>query len=319
MTDSIDAPTLPRRRLRLSIRGLLLLIAFVAVVMCLTQFWLANRNADRAALSYQMSVLADPGASVESRLGAVDGMSQAKGRQARRALRLLSASLHDPDPRIRASAARVLGRLGSQVIVDGGTSGIDTVRPSAEALLDLIGDPDPGVSSATIQALQFLNSADADQRPVPDELIAEKLRALLEGGPSADPQGGDARLSAVRALATLEPIGADGPSWWRLALDDPDPKVRRAAIEVAMWDRQPSQPRRPGRGARLAVPGAGRPGPGPADDRHLELLVLAPQPEVGATGAGVVESRRGGPVLAPGDGVKRGGRTPEPDRSSGRE
>ena len=305
MTDSIDAPTLPRRRLRLSIRGLLLLIAFVAVVMCLTQFWLANRSADLAALSYQMSVLADPGASVESRLGAVDGMSQAKGRQARRALRLLSASLDDPDPRIRASAARVLGRLGSQVIVDGGTSGIDTVRPSAEALLDLIGDPDSlGASSSAIQALQFLNSADADQRPVPDELIAEKLRNCCWRAGRRSIRKGE--TLGCRRSGACHP-GAD--------------RSRRPLLVAARAGRTDRRFVGPRSRSLCGSSNRGRPRPGRGARRlFLVLDVLDPevrmiaiwnccsgsQPEVGVTGARVVESDAVARALLEGDRVFEG-------------
>lgn len=241
MPEPTEAPTAPRRRPRLSVRGLMLLVAGLGLAMALTRFWAANRDSDRATLSYQMAVLADGEAGVEGRLAAIDGMTSARGRRARRALRLLASTLEDPDPRLRASAARTIGRLGSQVIADAGPTGSDTVRPAAIALLDRVGDPDGGASAEAIHALMLLNRSGPEGGPVSPEEVAEGLRELLEHDRSLDPSRAEGRLAAMVALCVLEPIRGEGPPWLLRALDDPDPAVRRAAIEAALQPR-PSGP-----------------------------------------------------------------------------
>jgi hypothetical protein len=211
----------------------MLLIVGIGVMMALGRFWLANLDTDRATLSHQFRVLADPDASARVRLGAIDGMIQARGRQARRALGLLADALNDPDPDVRASAARMIGRLGVQVMADAGPSGEATVRPSAMALLDLIGDPDDDAAAAAIQAVVAVNASGSDGPVVPEGAIADRLRVLLAADRTAGSGGGDARLSAIRAIAAMEPIEGEGPLWFRLALEDPDPKVRHAALVAA--------------------------------------------------------------------------------------
>ncbi|QDV38857.1 HEAT repeat domain-containing protein [Tautonia plasticadhaerens] len=241
MPNPTEAPTAPRRSPRLSVRGLMLLVAGLGLAMALLQFWAANRNSDRATLSHQMGVLADRESGARARLGAIDGMSSARGRQARRALRLLASTLEDPDPIIRASAARMIGRLGSQVISDAGPTGSETVRPAALALLDRVGDPDGGASAEAIHALMLLNRSGPEGGPVAPEEVAGDLRELLEHDRSLDPSRAEARLAAMAALCVLEPIRGEGPPWLLRALDDPDPAVRRAAIEAALQPR-PSGP-----------------------------------------------------------------------------
>ena len=61
MPEPPDAPPARRLRLRLSVRALLLLIAVIGLALGLGQFWLANRDPERAVITYQLRTLADRG------------------------------------------------------------------------------------------------------------------------------------------------------------------------------------------------------------------------------------------------------------------
>lgn len=126
--------------------------------------------------------------------------------------RLARALLHDADPGVREAAALGLERLGAA-----GAS-LGAVRP---ALLHALGDPDPGVRAATVQALvEAPGGADVEQR----------LLALL-----ADPAG-EVRSAAVRALSWLEGQGRTAADrLLELAELDPDEEVRRDAVEALGW------------------------------------------------------------------------------------
>ncbi|RMH32815.1 MAG: HEAT repeat domain-containing protein [Nitrospirae bacterium] len=114
----------------------------------------------------------------------------------------LVAALHDPDSQVRAYSAWALGQIGSDVTHEG-----------MVALVGALGDGDPAVKDAAALALWFV---DADQTIV--DLLNQ---AFVVSEPAT-------RMAILKAL-----MGISHPSAYDVfvdALDDPDSRVRQAAV-----------------------------------------------------------------------------------------
>lgn len=231
----VDSPPIARRRrLRLSVRGMLVLVAVVGLAMGLGQFWLANFDTDQATLTFQMRTLADRDAPVAERVGAIDGLIQARGRQARRAMRVLAASLDDPSPEIRIGALAVIGKLTPQLLNDTGPTAIETIRPAVVRLPEMIDDPDIRVAEHAVYALGMLDPEVRDQLLDREDLV-EKLSTLIRiGGWSKGSEGFSTRRAAIELLAWIDASSDSMPSWLADALRDPDPDIREFAFGTAL-------------------------------------------------------------------------------------
>ena len=217
-----------RRRFRLSVRGLMLLVAAAGLTIAYVLFVMANRDFEHAWVSHQLRTLADRSADPTARAAAVEGLRGVRGRSARRAIRLLAAALDEPDPRLRAEAAEAIARLGVPLIDESGAAATATVRPAFPALLDAIGDRDPDVAVAAIGAAGALLAAgDRNEAGTIDpEALRGRLRPLVR-----DPGGGAPAAARARALGLLEELGAvEDEAAVLAALDDPEPAVRLEAI-----------------------------------------------------------------------------------------
>jgi HEAT repeat protein len=135
---------------------------------------------------------------------------------------------HDPDPALRAEAARVLAGWGGE----------DVVRALANALRD-----EPAVRTAAASSLAELKDARAASGLIPfaaddDEFVcASALRGLKELRLPDAAAPALAALSRQDAAVRREAIGVLGwlkhaaalPQLARVAVEDPDAEVRRAA------------------------------------------------------------------------------------------
>jgi HEAT repeat protein len=123
------------------------------------------------------------------------------------------ASLADPDPGIRKTAAFGLGELGDQEAI-----------PGLAPLLD-----DAVVDVRWNAALALANLGSDLGLPVLYRMLDRSLTTQI---PDITPaQAEEAMISAIRSLATLE-VEDSRELLERLSKDDPSLKVRQAAIEA---------------------------------------------------------------------------------------
>ena len=142
MTEATDTPKVARRRRRWTLWGLMLLVGVIGLAMGVGQFWWANQDPHRAAISQALRTLTDPEASVMAKRTAIDMVRSAQGRQARHALKALTAILDDPNPNVRAEAASTLGGIGRKLLSASDGLSADTVRSAVLALVETLDDPE---------------------------------------------------------------------------------------------------------------------------------------------------------------------------------
>jgi HEAT repeat protein len=145
--------------------------------------------------------LKDP--DVRVRRASIDSLEML-GNEAEAAVPGLIGVLMDPDPFVRWSAARVLGKIGQA-----------QAELVASGLIPLLSDPDLDVRLTVAESLRKLGPAAREAVPA----LTQVMRA------------GDAEIR-VAAIASLEGLGPAGePALPTLieALRDPDPRVRKAA------------------------------------------------------------------------------------------
>jgi HEAT repeat protein len=169
---------------------------------------------------------------VKDGVGALRTDPEMSRRVGRRAVLPLEAKLGDPEVKVRAHAALVLGQLGD----------VRAVEPLARALADP--SPEVRVEAAhalgalkDVRAIEPLTAALRDpdlnvRTEVGHALVAvggpdtlEPLLRLLSGSESAEARAGAAKvLGRVGGAAAVEPLSA--------ALRNPDEEVSRAAAEA---------------------------------------------------------------------------------------
>jgi HEAT repeat protein len=172
----------------------------------------------------------------------VDGAIEALLEMGEGAVPDLEIALGDPDPRIRAMAARVLGDLGP--------AGVGPGALEVGALLGgLISDPSPEVCEEAFEALVSLGAWAAGAAPAihgslqgkaSKEEVLDLCGLLATMGPAAVPHLADlldlpgARIPALEALRAIGPFAAGALDRVASHLADEDPEARRrAALAVA--------------------------------------------------------------------------------------
>jgi HEAT repeat protein/lysophospholipase L1-like esterase len=118
----------------------------------------------------------------------------------------LAATLESPDPRVRARAARALGRAGSDA---------RRLRPAVAARLE---DEDQAVRAAAVWALGRLG-------PRPDADLAALEGRLADADPAV-------RAGAAWSLGRLGPVAASAAPALVERLGDAEPEVRRRAVDA---------------------------------------------------------------------------------------
>lgn len=230
MAESTSTP--PRRLPRPTVRALMLLVAAAGLAMGLSLFWRANRDPEHAWISLQLRTLADPDASTSARLAAAEALDRARGRQGRRAVRVLATALDDPEPEVRRTAATVLGLLGEGLRMASKGGEEASRRQAALALIRRLDDPADEVRDQAASSLAGLVEAarfDGLEILTPEEAGAAVIRLLALIGDSEDPL---AWLYYHQWAVNL--LIGDGPAGLRfrydLAANDDRPAVRRGAI-----------------------------------------------------------------------------------------
>lgn len=130
-----------------------------------------------------------------------------------RAVPELRAALGDPDPGIRKTAAFALGELGDPA--------------ATEPLVPLLEDEVADVRWNAALAVSRLGS-DAGV-PVLEQMVDRRFLDRVEGITAEQQQ--ETMISAIRALAATRGAAA-APTLERLAEEDPNLKVRQAALEA---------------------------------------------------------------------------------------
>ena len=228
---SPEATSRPRRGPRLSVGGLLLLVAAIGLALGLGRFWLANLDPERAWVTNQLRAADDPDAT--ARRTAIEGLGAASPGQIRRALPvLIAAATGDDDPEVRLAAVKALGvapwRLDGVSMYGSDPSRRPSMADAVSGvLIDALGDADARVRAAAAVALPGLAGAEAVGP------LCERI--------ARDPDG-TVRNNALWALATVAPPDADAPDAIFNALENADPSIRAAAL--AALDRAWADPDR---------------------------------------------------------------------------
>lgn len=196
------------------------------------------RRAEPAAIPLLLRLTRDP--DVEVRMAALRGVRAPRvdsaGAPRAEALRILSATAVDPDPRVRVNAARSLGTFRAATPV--------------RLLRRMLGDRDPGVAIAAAEALGRIGSAAggasaemarlAGDAGSPEPLRIAALLALAEVDPSSAPaiaRGfAEAESWRMRAAAarTYAAKGQAGRAGLERGLADADVRVAAAALGAAV-------------------------------------------------------------------------------------
>jgi len=209
----------------------------------------ADRDIDKRARELAQQ-LADQGADADMRREAAEELSRFKG-MARPAIPTLVRALRDPDAGVRSEVAYALGRVskGDRRAISGlvGALGDPAREVWHEATLSLAKiDPTGPRTAAALGALlldrqpdEYLRRAMIQHAKLLLTLVlagdldaAEAVEAYLEVLRGLRSSVRARRKDAASKLAKLGPAGRPALPALRLAAEDGDPLVRRAAVEA---------------------------------------------------------------------------------------
>jgi HEAT repeat protein len=233
-----DSRAVGRRIIRLFQIRLSRLMVLVAIVAILFSAWLYhsdNRSDQRAWTSNQILGLRDPDAA--RRRQAAENLYSVERNDLARTVASLAGALGDPDWQVRRAAARSLAAVIRTAIgSSGATPNGDLTADINLAVRSLIPACRDARDEVRIEAQQALGSLFEKARPsgfaasVPltKSVAVAALEAVSRGMEDASPKE---RTQAVWSFARVGPVaGAGDDPIKRIAENDPDPKVRIAAI-----------------------------------------------------------------------------------------
>lgn len=223
------------RRVRFTVRRMMLLIAVVGLILAAWMYHIENRTVQHSLTTLQISAL--QAADVTSRRIAVENLASANADDLGRVVSRLLAALDDQDWKVRQAAARSLGSVirGSVAARMGAVS--EELDHGTRGLVRALGDQRAEVRLEAVVALGVLHDTVSIPSAVPGGLrtsvtIGTKdgraLAPLLQLVNDPDPA---VRIAAVRTFARIAPAtGVDATPVISVMKNDVAPAVRAAAV-----------------------------------------------------------------------------------------
>jgi hypothetical protein len=240
---SIPSHAMPRSRRRLfsvRLRSLLLLVPLCALIALVWKFYQDYGDLDRAELTGALHSFA--AAKPAEKASLAGWLAAVKGPEMRRIFPALLVATNDPDPIVRASAARAVGQLisGNAQPLHGELA--DEVAVAGAQLIACFQDKDPRVRAEAVKALGSINIPQVSLRPPvggktgygplsPDRraVLAVLHRAIRDSDANV-------RATACSTLGVYADAREDAPAELIAALEDPDVDKVRGAAAGALGD-----------------------------------------------------------------------------------